>query len=272
MIVGVSVAVGMMGALVSGGSGASADRLEAEGRTFLLGESVYEENFETPEAPGYWVEGDSTQVWVESGRLILDGNVEGTPVVTVFIDQEFEGDLYFAYEAEVLASNTASGYPEPRNVNNLNTFVHYSDPAGRDLKETRGERADGGYAHYHKLNGYIVTFLNGYMANRREESEMLLEVDTGRIRLRENPGFVLRKEAFQEKSVEGRPYQLQFIYHQGEFLFFIDDVFQLSFTASKTHRFDRGYFAFRTFATKMAVGQFEVRKIKSVFPSKDISD
>ncbi len=250
--------------LANGEVDLGADRLVAEERIFGLGKTVFEEDFDRAEGARYWVEGNSEQVWVENGRLVLDGNVAGSLVVTAFIDREFEGDLCFSYEAEVLASDTAKGYPEPRDVNNLNAFIHYSDPEGRPLKETRGERADGGYRHYHELNGYIVTFLNGHMAKTREEPETVMERNTGRIRMRENPGFVLRKEAFQEQSVAGRRYLLQFIYYQGELLFFIDGEYQLGFRASEDRRFDKGHFAFRTYATKMAVDNFEVREIDSV--------
>lgn len=243
------------------------DVLRVGERTFKLGEVVYRENFDSPD-PSIWVEGNPARVTVEEGRLIMDSNHPGDHVSTVFVGREFEGELYFEYEAEILASDTAAGFPEPRDVNNLNTFIYYSDPAGRDLKATRDDRADGAYKHYHNLSGYIVTFLNGHIAELREkelnpEHEVTVEEHTGRIRLRENPGFVLKEETFAEKSVRGRVYRMQFVLAEEEFFFFIDGKFQLSVRPSADKLVDRGYFAFRTFSTKIAVDNFAVRKVSA---------
>jgi hypothetical protein len=244
------------------GAPLSGIELPAGERVLLLGEPIYRENFEQEQ--GYWVEGNPAHAHLQDGRLILDGNVPGEPVVTVFIDREFSGNLYFEYEAEILASDTAPGFPPPADVNNLNTFLYYSHPSA-DLKQTAPERADGAYRHYHDLNGYIVTFLNGHIAQLREklqgQGEVTVSPKTGRVRMRENPGFVLKAEEFRERSEIGRRYKLQFAYLDGELFFFIDDQLQLSFAASPDRRFGRGYFAFRTFATRMAVDSFEVRNV-----------
>lgn len=239
--------------------------LRAGERTFQLGETIYREDFDSGSS-SIWVEGNPDRVKVENGRLIMDSNSPDDRVSTVFVDREFENELYFEYEAEILASDTAAGFPEPRNVNNLNTFLYYSDPAGRDLRATKDERADGAYRHYHELRGYIVTFLNGHIAELREkalnpEHAVTVEENTGRIRLRENPGFVLKNEAFAEESVGGRVYRMQFVFAGGELFFFIDGRFQLSFRPSPDKRVERGYFAFRTFSTKIAVDRFVVRKV-----------
>ncbi|HLS28734.1 MAG TPA: DUF6250 domain-containing protein [Opitutales bacterium] len=243
------------------------ERLEVNGRTFTLGRIVYEEQFETDD-PAFWVEGNEDRVRLEGGRLILDSNHPEDRVSTVFIDREFSGDLYFEYEAEVLASDTAAGYPEPRDVNNLNTFLYYSDPTGRDLKETRASRMDAAYSHYHDLNGYIVTFLNGYMPEARKKArdpnyEIEFVKNIARIRMRENPGFALRNEVFAEKSERGRVYRMQFIFAGNSLYFFVDDEFQLSFKPSPEKRVNKGYFAFRTYATEMAVDNFVVRRVEA---------
>lgn len=245
--------------------GGPEQQMQVQERTFLLGETTYREDFDSGE-PDVWVEGNPERVWLENGRLVLDSNDPEERVLTVFIDQRFEGNLYFEYEAEILNSNTAAGFPEPRDANNINTFLHYSDPAGSDLKDTRQDRMDGAYRHYHELSGYIVTFLNGYIAELRERERnpdhpVEIEENTGRVRLRENPGFVLREEAFRERSVAGRVYRMQFIYFEGELFFFVDDRFQLAFKASEENRPDEGYFAFRTFATEIAVDRFRVREV-----------
>jgi len=246
--------------------GAPHEELQIEHRRFQPGAEVFRGDFDAAET--FWVEGNPERVWVEGGRLILDGNVEDEPSVTVFVDREFTGNLCFSYVAEIRASDTARGFPEPRDVNNLNTFLYYRDPAGRDLKETREERRDAAYSHYHAMGGYVVTFLNGHIAERREAKRsgavISIPPNTGRVRLRENPGFGLRAEKFSEKSEQGRKYLLQFVYVDGELLFFIDGQFQLGFVASPEKRSDRGYFAFRTFGTRMAVDSFRVQHVKEV--------
>lgn len=239
--------------------------LRAGEKKLIPGKVVFEERFDSAE-PAVWVEGSRDRVEVEEGRMIMDSNDPEDLVLTVFVDRWFEGDLYFEYEAEILASDTAAVLPEPRDANNINTFLYYADPAGRDLKETRGERADAAYKRYHELNGYIVTFINGYILEVREkmrnpEHVIALEKNTARIRLRENPGFTLTNESFAEESVSGRVYRMQFVFAEGELYFFIDGKFQLSFRPSPEKRVDEGYFAFRTYATEMAVDNFVAREV-----------
>lgn len=95
---------------------------------------------------------------------------------TIWLDKELEGNLSIEFDVHVISSEG--------NKNNINCFLLYSHPNGKPLKETRDERKNGLYRSYHKLNGYIIT----YLANGDE--------DKAWFRFRYNPGCELLQENF----------------------------------------------------------------------------
>src|SRR5512146_2581250 len=103
----------------------------------------------------WWVEGGE-RTWIEDGRLHLkaDPAAKGTPggVATVWYRSPHSADFEAELDAHVVSSSL--------DANNINLFFNYTDPAGVPLEQTKDSRQSAEYALYHKLNGYIITFLN----------------------------------------------------------------------------------------------------------------
>ena len=114
------------------------------------------------------------------------------------------GDFEFEADAHVVSSSL--------NVNNINLFFGYSDPAGKPLEETQDARRTADYGFYHKLNGYIVTFLNDEEAGKGK----------ARVRIRRNPGFRLLAETFAYECRAGKTYHLRLVKRGGEISFSVD--------------------------------------------------
>ncbi|MHC4700516.1 MAG: DUF1961 family protein [Planctomycetota bacterium] len=134
---------------------------------------------------GWWSEG-SKAVRIEEGRLRADANLdksgEDYGTSTIWLDRTFSGDVRVEFDAHVL--------------NNINFFLLFSDPSGRPLQETKADRADGQYGRYHKLNGYVITFLaNG-------------DPDKARFRMRDDPGFHLIQEDFAYECKQNKTYHI----------------------------------------------------------------
>jgi len=157
---------------------------------------LFQENFnsyaDSSNLPaGWWREG-SKAVRIEKGRFRtdanLDNNGEDYGTSTIWLDKVFSGDVRIEFDAHVLVSDG--------DKNNINFFLLFSDPAGRPLQQTRDERADGQYGKYHKLNGYVITFLaNG-------------DPDKARFRMRDDPGFNLIQEEFTYECRQNKTYHI----------------------------------------------------------------
>ena len=149
----------------------------------------YADNSKLP--VGWWQEG-SKAVRIEKGRLHadanLDNNGEDQGTSTIWLDKTFRGDICVEFDAHVLASNG--------DKNNINFFFLFSDPSDRPLWQTKNKRADGQYSKYHKLNGYVFTFLaNGNPSNAR-------------FRMRDDPGFHLLQENFSYECKQNKTYHI----------------------------------------------------------------
>src|SRR5688572_25702249 len=128
----------------------------------------------------WWSEGGE-RTWVEDGRLQVRADAPGKPgggVSTVWCRRLLPADFELELDAHVVDSSTG--------VNNINLFFCYTDPSGRPLEATRDTRRSADYNLYHKLNGYIATFVQ--------------EAGAARIRLRRNPGFNLLSERREGES------------------------------------------------------------------------
>ena len=147
----------------------------AEGVLFAEDFESYQDSDKLP--AGWWCEG-SQAVRIEKGCLRadanLDNNGEDYGTSTVWLERTFSGDLRVEFDAHILASDG--------DKNNINFFFLLSDPSGRPLMQTRTDRADGEYGKYHRLNGYVFTFL--------AEGNP----DEARFRMRDDPGFNLLQE------------------------------------------------------------------------------
>lgn len=148
----------------------------------------------------WWVEGGK-RVWIEDGRLYVDADPtreeKDIPAVcTVWCKQPFTGNLRAEFDAHVVRSSL--------NTNNINFFLHYSDPTGTPLYETRANRATAAYPLYHMLRGNIFTFLN----DTDTRPAPAAEEQRARFRIRHCPGFQLLAEAYDYHCRQGVTYHV----------------------------------------------------------------
>ena len=200
----------------------------------------------------WWIEG-TKKVTVKNGKLITDadGVKAEDRVCTVWCRIPVNGNVKIEYSAEVISSK--------EKYNNINFFFKYSDPDANNMIDSRGKRSDGGYKHYHDLNGYIVTFLN----NPRDKSEKLSNPDgsrKARMRLRRCPGFRLVKETFDYVSKPGKKYKFTIIILNGRINFYVDGKKYLSWQDPKP--LSGGLIGLRTFASCISWDNVKVTTIK----------
>jgi len=187
----------------------------------------------------WWAEGGKN-VRVEHGRLYVDANDPDTPgggVATVWYKSPHPGDFELEVDAHVISSAIGA--------NNINLFFSYSDPAGTPLEETRAARRNAEYNLYHRLNGYIVTFLN--------------DAGRARVRIRRNPGFHLLNETFHGECRQGVTYHLRVTKLKGEISFWVDGERLLS--AQDPHPLEGGLLGLRTFRTSLWWDNLRVRSL-----------
>lgn len=116
----------------------------------------------------------------------------------------------------------------------------YSDPNGKSLRETSLKRKDGVYNHYHKLNGYIFTFVGNK------------EPDNARIRFRDNPGFNLLAEDFGAEVKVGKTYYVKIEKRGSNFTYWVNGKKLLEKVDKEYNDLHvRGIFGFRTWHTTL---------------------
>jgi hypothetical protein len=129
-------------------------------------------------------------------------------------------------------------------ANNLNFFLHYSDPSGGDLYDSRGDRGDGEYVKYHELTGYILT----YLRDRHGEAEPGPDGEpVGRMRIRRCPGFRLLAEHYGYHCRTGRAYRIAVEKRGSTLSFDVDGEVRLE--ADDPDPLVGGHLGFRTFRT-----------------------
>jgi hypothetical protein len=189
-----------------------------------------------PKLPiGFWHEG-SKAVRIENGRLHadanLDNNGEDYGASTIWLDKTFEGDICVEFDAHVLSSDGEK--------NNINFFFLFSDPSGRSLRQTMNKRADGQYGKYHKLSGYVFTFLaNGNPGNAR-------------FRMRDDPGFHLLQENFAYECKQNKTYHVTVSKERNRITYEVDGTVymdKVDDTANPEHK--SGIIGFRTWHTEL---------------------
>jgi hypothetical protein len=181
----------------------------------------------------WWTEGGE-RVRVENGRLRMSADnpkVPGGGVATAWYRAPHPADFELELDAHVISSSL--------DANNINLFFNYSDPSGAPLEETRATRRYAEYALYHKLSGYIVTFLNDPDA----------ATGKARVRIRRNPGFHLLAETRAYHCRPGRTYRLKLAKQGGRIRFAVDG--QELLEATDPDPLGGGYFGLRTYRTDL---------------------
>lgn len=184
---------------------------------------------------GWWSEG-SKAVRIEEGRLRADANLDGSGedygTSTVWLDKIFSGDIRVEFDAHILASDG--------DKNNINFFLLFSDPSGKPLRQTKADRADGQYGKYHKLNGYVITFLaNG-------------EPDRARFRFRDDPGFNLLQEEYVYECWQNKTYHIAVTKKGNRITYAVDGtvyIDRVDDAANPEHK--SGIIGFRTWHTDL---------------------
>ena len=211
---------------------------------------LYSENFDAyqngdtlPE--GWWVEGGE-KVWIEDGhiRVKADPPEKNAPgyVCTVWYNQAFSGNVQVDFDARVLSSTI--------NSNNINFFLFYTDPNGRPLLDTKEDRADGAYRHYHALNGYIFTFLN---AGPDKDNK-------ARMRMRRCPGFELLTETYDYHCRENVTYHVTITRKDGQLTLAVDGTVYLK--EKDPDPWPEGLIGLRTYHTDLWYDMITVKKLE----------
>ena len=186
----------------------------------------------------WWTEGGETN-WVEAGRLHMKADntkVEGGGVATAWWKLPHPADFDLTLDAHVVSSSIAA--------NNINLFFCYSDPAGLPLFETRESRRSADYNLYHRLNGYIVTFLNDAAGEGGRNPDGSTKA---RVRIRRNPGFKLLNETFVKQCRAGVTYKLSLSKRAGHIRFAVDGETLLE--ADDPEPWQAGLLGLRTYRT-----------------------
>lgn len=191
---------------------------------------ILNETFDYPDGKlpsDWWSEGNTAII--RDGRLFVDADETGPyRASTIWYDCELSGNLTIEFDAQIVSSSVS--------VNNINNFLFYSHPSGKSLRETKNEREDAAYPKYHKLNGYIYTYV-------RSDNQ-------GRFRFRDNPGFNLLIENFGFESETGKTYRIKIIRKDNKFQYWVDGIKILEKILDQNNfLYEKGKFGFRTFRT-----------------------
>ena len=204
----------------------------------------------------WWVEG-GIKTWVQDGRMHMDAEPGGARteqrtgyVCTAWCKQPFSGDVNVELDAHVLRSDT--------DVNNINMFLHYTDPSGKPLYETRESRADAAYNKYHELNGYIFTFLHEPEADATAKN-----VDRARVRIRRCPGFKLLKETYTYHCRQKQTYHIELVKRGGKLTIIVDGNELLS--AEDPEPLAGGQFGLRTFRTYLWWDNVRITEVRGSY-------
>jgi len=201
---------------------------------------LFDENFDIygncSTLPDDWWHEGSNAVRIEDGHLRadanLDNNGEDYDASTIWLNKTFNGDIQVEFDAYVYASDG--------DKNNINFFFLFSDPSGTPISQSKDQRVDGKYAKYHKLNGYVFTFLaNG-------------NPDKARFRFRDDPGFNLLQENFAYECKQNKIYHITITKVDNRITYAVDGTVYLDMiddVANPKHT--SGIIGFRTWHTDL---------------------
>lgn len=211
---------------------------------------IYADTFDSID--NYWAEGGEA-AWVSDNRLYqkADPQLAGDQAVpdqggvsTIWCRTPFPADVEIRVKACVVASGPGA--------NNINLFLSYAPPEGATLWDTRDQRADGDYPHYHVLDGHIFTFLRDWKYTGEHEGTDL----PARYRIRRCPGFKLLAETHAGLCEQGKVYDLKIRKQGGELSIGVNG--QLILETTDPSPLGGGYFGFRTFRTELWWSDLEV--------------
>ncbi|MEX2511291.1 MAG: DUF1961 family protein [Cyclobacteriaceae bacterium] len=172
----------------------------------------------------------------------MDADSREPRVSTVWLDRKFSGNLQVEFDAHVVASEELA--------NNLNFFFLYADPAGENLRETKGERKDGHYARYHELNGYIFT----HLANGSESP--------ARFRFRHNPGFTLLHEWNGFECRTATTYRIKVVKMDNNIQYWANGNLIINQKLEPPLLYERGIIGFRTYRTALWWDNLVVKQLE----------
>jgi hypothetical protein len=199
----------------------------------------------------WWVEGGE-RVWIEDGRLYVKAMGDKGPesrACTVWCKRVFPDNIRIDFDAHVVSSSV--------NVNNINLFFCFSDPAGKSLFFTREERNTATYKFYHQLNGYILTFLN----DRKKRAGTYADGSSwGRFRMRRCPGFHLMTEKYAYHCRQGRTYHIAIIKRGSQISYSVDGSVYLEGYDDQPWR--SGQIGLRTYKTFLWWDNIRVTELK----------
>ena len=216
----------------------------------LRGSSAIREDF-AHGMDNWWVEGGE-KVWTTDGKLNVKADnpsVNGGSMATVWLRTRHPANFRLDFDAHVIASSL--------DANNINLFFSYSDPDGTPLERTRESRRTAGYNLYHKLNGYIITFLHEPDATGPASSD---ESSKARIRIRRDPGFKLLAETYTYHCRQGVTYHMQVVKRGGEIRFSVDGNELLHGTDPAP--LGEGYLGLRTYRTWLWWSNIQLQEIQ----------
>ena len=198
------------------------------------------------EMKNWYVEG-GRRVEVKEGRLLIDADPEkpekgglagGT--CTVWHRTELTGDLRIEFDAFIEHSHSGK--------NNINFFLFYTMPNGDNPEKSTADRKYAVYSDYHKMTGYIFTFVND-----------LTKGEQGRVRIRRCPGFHLLSGIYTYHSKSEHLYRIAIVKKGCQLQYYIDG--ELRLTAEDENPLNQGYFGFRTFQTRFWVDNLTIHRL-----------
>ncbi len=204
------------------------------------GRTIFQDDF-TKGLNKWWVEGGQSvntangKLYVKADPKKFDKGKNGG-VCTVWCRQKISGNIQIDFDVYVISSET--------DANNINLFLFYSDSSGKPLEESASSRKTGDYPLYHKLNGYIFTYLNDFknLAGTKPGQPA-----KARFRIRRCPGFKLLTQTFAYHVKKGRKYHITVIRKNKELSIAVDGKVYLKAVDPKP--FKSGYWGFRTYRT-----------------------
>jgi len=204
---------------------------------------LFREDFSYPNGAlpaHFWSEGCPGVI--RNGRLFIDADTTGPRASSVWLDKELKGDLSIEFDVFLLSSSD--------DANNINVFFMYQDPSGKPLVQSAGQRSDGLYSRYHKLQGYIFTNVtNGDTSNIR-------------YRFRENAGFRLVEQQQLKRTDRRDPIHIKIIKRGNRIQYWegINKIFDKTFTG-KDKLYETGLFGFRTWHTALEIDNLTIKRI-----------
>lgn len=193
---------------------------------------VVDEKYNYPDGSlpeNWWSEG--CEAVIKDGHLFVDADDKSYGMASVWLDRRIAGDFIIEYDASIVASKG--------DKNNINCFLLYSTPDNTLLRDTRNERKDGLYSHYHELNGFIFTFLPNDG-----------NVNEARFRFRKNPGFELVQERVGYRCISGEIYHIKIKKKGNRFRYWVDGKKFIDKNFDELDAdYNQGLFGFRTWST-----------------------